>query len=504
PNDGSIVPCVTDAQVVPSPPSINDSCGNPISPTGPVVSADPACSGTKTYQWTYTDCSGASSVWTYTYTITGDTGPVFSAPPADVTVSCVADIPAMISLTYTNSCSPGGSVAGTDSNISGSCPATITRTWTVTDACGNVATVTQNITINDTTPPTASNPAPINVAACNGPVPAPDVTVVTDEADNCGVPVVAFVSDVTNLVGCTETTIRTYSVTDACNNVINVTQTITRTFDMTPPVFNPIPVDVTVTCLGQVPPIQDLNYTDNCSPGGTVVGTEVGPSGNPLTIVRTWTVTDACGNAATVTQTITINSVLVNIPITADLCPGEDTTINGVVYSVGGSYTDTIPGMGGDCDTILNIQINQHNYNTSTASGSFCPGETVTVHGTVYSVAGVYTDTLPGSGSVCDTILTVTITALPYNNNSVSASFCPNQTVTIHGVIYDTPGTYADTITSTNGGCDTILMITISQLQLIPSTVNASFCTGESVFVYGIEYDTPGTFMDTIPSTTGG
>jgi hypothetical protein len=66
----------------------------------------------------------------------------------------------------------------------------------VTDECGNSITVTQTITIDDITPPTASNPLPINTE-CSSTVPAPDVTVVTDEADNCtAAPVVAFVGDV--------------------------------------------------------------------------------------------------------------------------------------------------------------------------------------------------------------------------------------------------------------------------------------------------------------------
>ncbi|HPY29029.1 MAG TPA: hypothetical protein PLT53_13220, partial [Prolixibacteraceae bacterium] len=43
--------------------------------------------------------------------------------------------------------------------------------------------------------PTASNPADIVLTGCNSTFPAPDPLVVTDEADNCGVPVVAWVSD---------------------------------------------------------------------------------------------------------------------------------------------------------------------------------------------------------------------------------------------------------------------------------------------------------------------
>ena len=169
----------------------------------------------------------------------------------------------MISLNYTNDCSPGGSVLGMDSNITGTCPETIVRTWTFTDPCGNVSSVTQNITIEDTTPPTASNPSPIIVGPCNDPVPVPDLSVVTDAADNCSVPVVAFAGDVADLVGCTETTTRTFTVTDACNNSITVTQFITRTVDTTPPVFTNAPSDLTIDCISQLPPMDPLDYTAN-------------------------------------------------------------------------------------------------------------------------------------------------------------------------------------------------------------------------------------------------
>jgi hypothetical protein len=104
--------------------------------------------------------------------------------------------------------------------------------------------------------------------------------------------------------------------------------------------------------------MQDLNYTDNCSPGGTVTGVQTGPSGSPLTITRTWTATDDCGNVTTLTQTIIINSSLVTVPYNEDLCPGETVTINGVIYDTGGMFSDTIFGVGGDCDTILEITIN--------------------------------------------------------------------------------------------------------------------------------------------------
>lgn len=88
-NGSSTVACIIDAQSVPTPPVVTNSCGDPVTPTGPVVGADPVCSGTKTYTWTYTDCSGNANPWVYTYTITA---PTFTLPAAgSSTVACISN-----------------------------------------------------------------------------------------------------------------------------------------------------------------------------------------------------------------------------------------------------------------------------------------------------------------------------------------------------------------------------------------------------------------------------
>ncbi|MCL6294791.1 hypothetical protein M3P09_07285, partial [Gaetbulibacter sp. 2012CJ34-3] len=95
-------------------------------------------------------------------------------------------------------------------------------------------------------PPTASNPAPINIE-CGGTVPPADILVVDDEADNSGInPIVAWVSDVSDNGTNPEIITRTYSVTDDCNNSINVTQTITIADTQDPD--TPTLADVTGEC----------------------------------------------------------------------------------------------------------------------------------------------------------------------------------------------------------------------------------------------------------------
>jgi gliding motility-associated-like protein len=465
------------------------------------------CPETITRNYSVTDECGNSILVTQTITVDDNIPPTATAPAA-LDVDCFGDVPAPdvnIITDEADNCTAPIVVAHVGDVPDGaSCPLTITRTYSITDGCGNQITVDQIISVNDDTPPTATNPSSEILSGCNTPIPAPDISVVTDAADNCGTPVVAFVSDVTDLVGCTETTTRTFSVTDACNNSITVEQLIIRTVDMTPPIFTTPPADVTVNCIAQVPPMVDLDYTDNCSPAGTVVGTETGPSGNPLTIVREWAVTDDCGNTASWMQTITIEETNSQVIINEDLCPGETVTINGEVYDMAGMYSDTIIGENGECDTILTITINQLGYNNAATSADLCPGESVTINGEIYTTGGTYLDTLTGVGGECDTILTITINELTYNFASITADLCPGDTVTINGEEYPVAGMYTDTLTGVGGECDTILSIQINQLNYNQSTVNGSICPGQSITIYGEIYTMEGMYMDTVLSTTGG
>ncbi len=362
-----------------------DNCDGTGAVAGSDVSDGQSCPETITRTWTYTDACGNTSSETQIITVNDTQAPVFAAPPANVTVECSGDVPAMTNLGWTDNCDGAGTVTGNDVSDGQSCPETITRTWTYTDACGNVSTESQTIIVDDTTPPTASNPTttivpggpvppidptivddeadnctvnpvvtfvsessdnnpcpetitriyeitddcgnttqvthliqitdpifptgtapgPITVE-CIGDVPAADPLLITDEADNQGVPVVAHVGDVSDGQSCPETITRTYSITDVCGNVVTVDQIITVQ-DITAPVLDPTPVDVTVECIGDVPAMTDLGWTDNCDGAGTVTGSDVSDGQScPETITRTWTYTDACGNTVTTSQTITV------------------------------------------------------------------------------------------------------------------------------------------------------------------------------------------------------
>ncbi|MCX7549233.1 hypothetical protein, partial [Xanthomarina sp. F2636L] len=82
--------------------------------------------------------------------------PVAPAAPADLTVECIDDVPAPIDLTATDNCA--GDVVATpvdSTDSSDPCNVVVTRTWTFTDSCNNTSSVSQTITVSDTTAPVA-------------------------------------------------------------------------------------------------------------------------------------------------------------------------------------------------------------------------------------------------------------------------------------------------------------------------------------------------------------
>jgi gliding motility-associated-like protein len=344
-NGSSNINCSTLA-VAPVVPTVTDNCGRTLTVSAPVISALPACVGTQTYTYTFTDCGGLTYPWVYTYNINDNVLPTASNPATTTVPGGPAPaVNVAVVIDEADNCSTPVVAFVSESTDGAACPETITRIYSVTDACGNTINVTHTILITDPFVPTASNPAPIAVQ-CAADVPVPDVAVVTDEADNNGVPVVAWVSDVSDNGSCPEIITRTYSVTDACANTINVTQTITI-HDVTNPVLAAAPANVTVECVGDVPAMTNLTWTDNCDGTGSVAGTDGALVGGSCggTITRTWTYTDACGNSATTTQTITVDDN--TAPVLA-AAPSDITVqcIGDVPAMVNVTWTDNCDGTG--------------------------------------------------------------------------------------------------------------------------------------------------------------
>src|SRR6187397_956284 len=116
---------------------------------------------------------------TQTINVDDNTAPVITGTMAAINIEgcTTADAPALLTtvtelevqcVTITDACTADASLTVTSSQTStATCPLVITRTYVITDACGNSATVTQTINVDDNTAPAITGTmAAINIEGC--------------------------------------------------------------------------------------------------------------------------------------------------------------------------------------------------------------------------------------------------------------------------------------------------------------------------------------------------
>lgn len=193
----------------------------------------------------------------------------------------------------------------------------------------------------------------------------------------------------------------------------------------------------------------------------------------------------------------------VSIQDSISFCPGSFVRIDGTKYFTSGTVLDTLPGKNGACDTLATYYLTLLPYNTKAQTITFCPRTLVNIGGQIYSQPGTVLDTIPGLGGSCDTIVTYTLVQLSQPTRAETRSFCPGESVNIGGQLYSQPGTVLDTIPGKNGVCDTIVTYTLIKLSQPTRAETRSFCPGAGVNIGGQFYNQPGTVLDTVPGKNG-
>jgi hypothetical protein len=295
----------------------------------PVVTQSPVAgtiingSGTvQTVTLTSADASGNFSTCTFDVTVVDVIAPSIVCPAnttENADVSCDLSLPDYTgSATTSDNCDAApvvtqSPVAGT--NISG--VGTVqTVTLISTDASGNFATCTFDVTVVDATPPSITCPTDVVVNNDPGVCSATGVVLGTPAtADNCSVASVTDNGLVTYPLGVTNII---WTVTDGSGNTSTCTQTVT-VVDNEAPVL-PIILDVNVEC-GVTIPVPTA--TDNCA--GTILGFTTDPLIYTVqgTYVINWTFDDGNGNVVPFAQNVIVDDVTAPV---ADVTPLADVT----------------------------------------------------------------------------------------------------------------------------------------------------------------------------------
>ena len=253
-----------------------------------------------TRDFTATDDCGNTTSATQTITIVDTTSPLLTIP-ADYTAEC-SDAHPMDDATATDNCDVV-TIAVVETTIAGDCAGdySITRAFTATDDCGNVTSATQTITIIDTTAPSLILPENLSLSCFDSNDFGTPIT-----SDFCSDVLLTVVSD-TIFGACPAQYLitRTFVASDNCGNSATASQTIEYS-DNTPPSFGSTASYLEIACSEEAlldaeafdscSDVLEITYIDNFGSGGCI-----SPTSN---IVRVLTAVDACGNSASLEQTI--------------------------------------------------------------------------------------------------------------------------------------------------------------------------------------------------------
>ncbi len=298
-----------DAEIPLETPAAFDNCGNvTVEHTDQITNGLCAENYNITRTWTATDECGNTTSTVQQIEVSDNSAPTLLDTPADYSIACNEE-PVFGTPTYEDNC---GTVEMTfDDNYSvGDCTVgyDITRTWTIVDACGNEITTQQRITVmanSATSLVFDNNPSDLTVT-CGSELNFETPLAVTDPT--CGEATITFEDNmVEGTCASSYAVTRTWTASDDCENVAIVSQTI-FVEDETAPVFTSTPENKVLNCLDQLA-FDELEAFDDCGNIGVEFTDEIiaDPNcANAFVQIRTWTATDACGNATSASQTITV------------------------------------------------------------------------------------------------------------------------------------------------------------------------------------------------------
>ncbi len=245
-----------------------------------------------------------------------------SAGDAPTAVTSVAELESM-GLDISDACTVDADLTVTSSDVSsGTCPVVVTRTYNITDGCGNTSSVIQTINIEDTTPPSITGCVDVSVNNDPGSCGAVVTWVSPVVSDNCGLLSVTSTLNSGDMFP-SGTTPVTYTATDNCGNTMTCGFNVIVT-------DNELPV---ITCPGAVTQnedtgysyatvtVQDASVNDNCAisdliwtMSGATTATSPASGINQIgtfdfntgITTVTYTVTDVAGNTDMCEFTVTI------------------------------------------------------------------------------------------------------------------------------------------------------------------------------------------------------
>jgi len=286
--------------------SFSDNCDMELDITSDFSSETDGCTTVETYTWTATDHCNNSTTATTVVTIVDTTDPYFTSLPENVTVNCDETIPGFGAYAAADNCDSDVTISVEESRIDGNCPQTYTmeRTYRATDNCGNEAVETRFVYVVDQYAPSFEEQVASFTYECGE-----EIAVVEPIAnDNCSEFSLNYTDSGLNGNSCEGVITRTWTATDECGNSSTFNQFITIV-DTQAPVVNEYDNTIDMPCDAVSNEI--MISAEDCNEVIITFEDQYVSGGCAGKIIRTYSVSDACGNVTTglIQQIITLIDV---------------------------------------------------------------------------------------------------------------------------------------------------------------------------------------------------
>ena len=212
------------------------------------------------------------------------------------------------------------------------------------------------------------------------------------------------------------------------------------------------------------------------------------------------TLAAANGCDSIITLNLQTQAPIIN-DITAKICTGQTYAVGSSVYTMPGMYTDTLSSSIG-CDSIVNLTLSIEDVIRDTSIVSLCEGESIDVDGNTYNTTGFY-DHPYITAAGCDSVFYLDLTIIPIRYTTIDSTICDGESVTVGSNVYTTTGNYEDIMPSIETGCDSIVTLNLIVLNVPVTNLQESICDGESYFVGSSTYQITGVYADTLVAANG-
>jgi len=254
--------------------------------------------------------------------------------------------------------------------------------------------------------------------------------------------------------------------------------------------------DSTVTLTLEVVPFFDIKINTNLCAGETYVFGKDTLSTSGV-YVDSLTATGGCDS----TVTLTLNVLPVpSTHLKAGICTGSGYIFHGDTLDTSGIYTDTLTAANG-CDSLVILDLQVADFFDVLLNLSICAGESYVFGSDTLSVDGVYIDSITAVGG-CDSTVTLTLRVLPILTGALDATICQGDTLNYDGVLLTEADVYVFGLTGSNG-CDSTVTLTLSVLSLSNTVLAGSICQGETYDFNGTTLDTTGVYVDILTAANG-